>query len=65
MCESKENFISWGVLSSFLLSALDLKKGSVYKGEPEAGTKADTTLTIDDDDMVDMVIASFTITVYL
>ncbi|XP_054277908.1 peroxisomal multifunctional enzyme type 2 [Macrosteles quadrilineatus] len=35
---------------------LDLKKGSVYKGEPEAGTKADTTLTIDDADMVDMAL---------
>jgi len=35
---------------------LDLKKGSVYKGEPASGTKADTTLTIEDDDMVDMAL---------
>lgn len=35
--------------------ACDLKTGEVYKGEPKAGTKADTTITIDDSDMVDLV----------
>lgn len=33
--------------------AIDLKKGEVYRGEPK--TKADTTLTIDDKDMIQMV----------
>lgn len=34
----------------------DLKKGKVYKGMPTDGVKADTTITIDDSDMVDMAI---------
>ncbi|XP_017302480.2 LOW QUALITY PROTEIN: peroxisomal multifunctional enzyme type 2 [Diaphorina citri] len=33
----------------------DLKKGKVYKGEPEAGVKADTTITVEDSDLVDIV----------
>lgn len=36
-------------------SAADLKAGKVYRGEPEKGIKADTTLTIDDSDMIDLV----------
>lgn len=46
---------------SFLLKknlqylAADLKTGKVYRGEPEKGIKADTTLTIDDSDMIDLV----------
>lgn len=35
--------------------AADLKVGKVYRGEPEKGVKADTTLTIDDTDMIDLV----------
>lgn len=35
--------------------AADLKTGKVYRGEPEKGIKADTTLTIDDSDMIDLV----------
>ncbi|XP_050540879.1 peroxisomal multifunctional enzyme type 2-like isoform X1 [Daktulosphaira vitifoliae] len=34
----------------------DLKKGKIYKGEPEKGVKADTTLTIDDTDMIDLAL---------
>lgn len=33
---------------------IDLKKGEVYRGEPK--TKADTTLTIDDKDMIQMAL---------
>lgn len=35
-------------------TALDLKKGVVYRGKPEG--KVDTTLTIDDKDMIQLVI---------
>lgn len=35
--------------------AADLKTGKVYRGEPEKGVKVDTTLTIDDSDMIDLV----------
>lgn len=35
--------------------AADLKTGKVYRGEPEKNVKADTTLTIDDSDMIDLV----------
>uniref|UniRef100_A0A1B6D6F1 SCP2 domain-containing protein n=1 Tax=Clastoptera arizonana TaxID=38151 RepID=A0A1B6D6F1_9HEMI len=35
---------------------LDLKKCSVYKGEPEKGVKVDATVTIDDQDMVDLAL---------
>ncbi|KAL1449165.1 hypothetical protein WDU94_000386 [Cyamophila willieti] len=34
----------------------DLKKGKVYKGEPEAGVKADTTITVEDSDLVDIAL---------
>ena len=37
----------------FNFTAIDLKKGEVYRGEPK--TKADTTLTVDDKDMIQMV----------
>lgn len=32
-----------------------MKAGKIYRGEPEKGIKADTTLTIDDSDMIDLV----------
>jgi len=32
-----------------------LKIGKIYRGEPEKGIKADTTLTIDEPDMIDLV----------
>lgn len=32
-----------------------MKTGKIYRGEPENGIKADTTLTIDDSDMIDLV----------
>lgn len=38
-----------------LIIAADLKKGKIYRGEPEKDVKADTTLTIDDSDMIDLV----------
>ena len=47
----------WCVMFSFLLfPATDLKNGSgsVYPGEPQQG-KAGCTLTLSDDDLVDMV----------
>ncbi|XP_022162156.1 SCP2 sterol-binding domain-containing protein 1 isoform X4 [Myzus persicae] len=34
----------------------DLKTGKIYRGEPEKGVKADTTLTIDDTDMIDLAL---------
>lgn len=34
----------------------DLKTGKIYRGEPEKGIKADTTLTIDDSDMIDLAL---------
>lgn len=34
----------------------DLKQGKVYKGEPQSGTKADTNITIEDTDLVDMAL---------
>jgi len=34
---------------------VDLKQGKLYKGEPEQGVKVDTTLTVDDQDLVDIV----------
>ncbi|CAB0010483.1 unnamed protein product [Nesidiocoris tenuis] len=32
----------------------DLKKGKIYRGDPEKGTKVDTTLQIEDADMLEM-----------
>lgn len=32
-----------------------MKIGKIYRGEPEKDVKADTTLTIDDSDMIDLV----------
>lgn len=34
--------------------ALDLKNGEVHKGKPKSG-KADATLTVEDEDMVEIV----------
>nr|XP_018917446.1 PREDICTED: peroxisomal multifunctional enzyme type 2 isoform X1 [Bemisia tabaci] len=34
----------------------DLKQGKVYKGLPVGGAKADTTLTVDDEDMIDIAL---------
>lgn len=34
---------------------MDLKQCKLYKGDAEAGTKVDTTLTVDDQDMIDIV----------
>lgn len=42
------------MIQTFFLAA-DLKTGKIYRGEPEKGVKADTTLTIDDLDMIDLV----------
>lgn len=47
-----------GQLKSFLtlsFPALDLRNGSVYEG-PAKGIKVDTTLTVSDDDMVDIAL---------
>lgn len=41
------------LLNFFVFTALDLKTPSVYEGAPKSG-KADTTLVISDDDMVDL-----------
>lgn len=43
------------IVNVSLFAALDLKKGAVYAGEPVSGTKVDTTLTIEDQDMVELV----------
>lgn len=39
-----------------LLTALDCKTGKAYAGPAEAGTKVDTTLTVADEDMVDIAL---------
>lgn len=36
--------------------ALDLKKGTIYEGNPEEAVKPDTTLTITDNDLVDIAL---------
>lgn len=41
-----------------------MKTGKVYRGEPEKNIKADTTLTIDDSDMIDLVSSSFVLLLY-
>lgn len=38
-----------------LISVVDLKQCKLYKGDPESGVKPDTTLTVDDQDMIDIV----------
>lgn len=45
----------WFDITRILFTVMDLKKGTLYAGDPESGTKVDTTLTIEDQDMVDMV----------
>lgn len=45
--------------------AADLKTGKVYRGEPEKGVKVDTTLTISDSDMIDLVSNSKIHCIYL
>lgn len=55
LLKSKSNRLSDLFIDmSFHFIALDLKKAEVYKGEPKSG-KADTTLTVDDKDMVAIV----------
>lgn len=41
----------------FYFTALDLKSGAVYEGEPKSG-KADTTMTISDGDLIDIASGS-------
>lgn len=36
--------------------ALDLKKGTVYEGQPEDNVKPDTTLSVTDSDLVDIAL---------
>jgi len=36
------------------LTAVDFKNGEVYKGKPKSG-KADSTLTVEDKDMIEIV----------
>jgi hypothetical protein len=47
----------------FLLTAIDLKNAKVYQGEPQAG-KPDCTLTLADEDMVQIVSTSNQTTVF-
>lgn len=39
----------------WFIKAANLKTGEVYRGSPKDGIKVDTTITIDDADMVEMV----------
>lgn len=39
-----------------MISALDLKKGKIYEGNPEEGVKPDTTLSVADGDLVDIAL---------
>lgn len=50
MCSSFTNFVD------NLLTAVDLSKGpgAVYTGPPKDGTKPNVTLTLEDEDMVDL-----------
>lgn len=36
--------------------ALDLKKGTIYEGQPEGNVKPDTTLSVTDGDLVDIAL---------
>ncbi len=38
----------------FFFTAIDGKKGTINIGQPEKGTTAQVTITIDDDDLVDL-----------
>ena len=42
-----------------------MKTGKIYRGEPEKGIKADTTLTIDDSDMIDLVSILYILLLYI
>lgn len=46
--------VKWRLFQLFF-PALDLRNGSVYEG-PAKGIKVDTTLTVSDDDMVDIAL---------
>lgn len=35
---------------------MDLKKGTIYEGNPEEGVKPDTTLSVTDADLVDIAL---------
>lgn len=54
VCNSKVfNLIA---LIRFRSTALDLKKGAIYEGNPEEGVKPDTTLSVTDTDLVDIAL---------
>ena len=49
-------FFFFNLIKRINFAVADLKKGKVYKGAATSdGVKIDTTITIDDNDMVDMV----------
>ncbi len=48
----KEYYISINVFFSF--SAIDGKKGSITEGKPQEGITAQVTITVDDNDFVDL-----------
>lgn len=39
-----------------MIAALDLKKATVYEGSPKDGAKPDTTLCINDNDLLDITL---------
>lgn len=43
------------LIQIILFSVVDLKQCKLYKGDAEPGVKVDTTLTVDDQDMIDIV----------
>lgn len=41
-------------MKKFCFLAIDGKKGTLYEGKPDAGTTAQVTITVDDDDFVQL-----------
>ena len=41
-------------INNFFFLAIDGKKGTVYEGKPQTGTTAQVTITVDDNDFVDL-----------
>lgn len=60
--KNKVHLLKWQICSSFtnlvgnLLTAVDLSKapGAVYTGPPKGGAKPNVTLTLEDEDMVEL-----------
>ena len=60
MVKSKKVGVSLSNLSSitslYLSSAIDGKQGVIYEGKPKEGTTAQVTITVDDNDFIDLAL---------